>query len=328
MPDLLYKNNPNRLEIGTLFIQPTYWCSSQSCKNCYVKKHSGPTDKFISLVQAIRLFNMFYQGESAWANQITISIDNLPPNTTANDFHYTYMLGYWLEVRAAIWRDKRPRRERPEIHMTCHSWDSWSEYTTSELADDDIFILELLDMISISNITDLELTKDLTKQVHVNYNHLIPSDVTSQNIDKYVEKMIKIGKIVQSIYLTVNKTPIGLSLSEDAQRFMAYRMSSDLSYIKTMLECLPKDVRRKVHVDGCIEDVNKARKTGFGCSSNVSRFQVWPDGSVSGCPYAYSGNTGPAENAEDILKNIKEARKTYDFRERCHLPAIIDSISQ
>ncbi len=92
------------------------------------------------------------------------------------------------------------------------------------------------------------------------------------------------------------------------------------------MERLPTNVRNKVSVDGCLQDTIKYTKTGFGCSSNVSRVQVWPDGSVTGCPYAFSSDGPIGKTAEDILDNIISARKQYDFKQKCHLPEVYNSI--
>jgi hypothetical protein len=105
------------------------------------------------------------------------------------------------------------------------------------------------------------------------------------------------------------------------------RMQNDISYIQTMLGRLPEHVRSKTNVDGCLEDTIRFSRTGFGCSSNVSRLQIWPDGSVSGCPYAFNGSTPPGLSLEDLLANIRAARETYDF-DRCHLPDVHNSILQ
>jgi len=324
---LPFLTHGRRLEVNALFIQPTRWCGL-NCKGCYVKEHHGDEGTYHTpLNEQVKLFHEFFVGRTAWANQISISIDNLPQLTTAVDDPADRMLRYWWEIMTYLQKDLREKSDRPQVHMTLHNDVVWREYCRINDVEPLVWARHP-DVISFSNIISLDFLKVVAKQTHINYNHLIPGNVTSFNIDKYVDRMTEIGQIVDSIYLVAHKSPIGADRSELVRLGDSQRMSSDLRYIRTMLERLPRDVRNKTNVDGCIKDVEKARKTGFGCSSNVSRFQVWPDGSVSGCPYAFSGNTGRGERAEDIMANIRQARETYDFRERCHLPAVIDSVTR
>jgi hypothetical protein len=52
------------------------------------------------------------------------------------------------------------------------------------------------------------------------------------------------------------------------------------------------------------------------CSANVSKFTIWPDGSVTGCPYKIGGKKS-AKNSQEVLLNIIEASKEYDFNDCC-----------
>jgi hypothetical protein len=320
---LIWKNNPNRLEIETLFIQPTRWCGL-NCKGCYVKEHAGDENGFhTSWSEQVKLVKYFLETEKASANQITISIDNLPKD---HPDRKQDMLNLFNAIQDdAV--DARANKHDTEIHMTFHDENVFLDYSR-ELTGGVYYAHTFLDMISFSNIRDLEKAKILADGVHLNYNHLIPSNVTSFNIRSHVDRLTKIAEVVDSIYLVIHKSPVGGVRNELVELGDKQRMRSDLRYIKTMMEQLPPSARRKLNVDGCVQDVDKFKKTSFGCSSNISKFQVWPDGSVSGCPYAFKGSTPIGTTADDIMDNIREARGHYDFRERCHLPAVTDSLTR
>lgn len=325
-----------RLEVNALFLQPTRWCAI-NCKGCYVKEHEGGENGYHTpYTEQEKLFRYFYNGEIAWANQITVAIDNLPApeadavalfgHVSEETRRYAHMVNIFQSIIDYIEANKTD--QSPEVHMTFNSDLVFEEYT-SKRGVGAVNTARQLSVLSFSNIKRMEYVKYLAKHTHVNYNHLIPGNVTSFNIDKHVERMTRIGEIVDSIYMVIFKSPVGAPRTELVQVGDQSRMRSDLSYIRTMMERLPEHVRRKINVDGCLKDTVNSFRTGFGCSSNVSRFQVWPDGTVSGCPYAFSQDGQPTgKTAEDIMANIRAARKRYDFRDRCHLPETYNSLSK
>jgi hypothetical protein len=330
MKPILDATNP--LELNALFLQPTRWCGLD-CSGCYVKEHNrGEEDFHIAPAVWSQLFKKFYlskpseKGLKCWANQITIAVDDLSKSPE----HALKMTDIFTSIIFECLVDQQ-MEEYPEVHATFNSVKTMSSYGMDD-SERMRAILQAFDMYSFSHINneELEVLKkakgELGDKFQVNYNHLIPTNVTSLNIDKYIDKMTKIGKVVDHIYLVMFKTPVGKERNDLVKIGDKSRMESDIAYINTILERLPGSVRRKVSVDGCLQDTIKHTKTGFGCSSNVSRVQVWPDGSVSGCPYAFeSGRSG--RTVEDILVNIARARKEYDFKDKCHLPEVYDSIT-
>lgn len=318
-------NNDRVTQLNALFIQPTRWCGL-NCKGCYVKEHTGGEEDYhVSNAQMIKLFNKFYQSDEAWANQITIAVDDMHKDAS-KAYH---MMSFIHAVLNRIELDERPKEERPEVHFTCHTDRTWEKYTAqSPRYLPATAMASHLNMLSLSEITRPRYVKNLAKYTHINYNHLVPRNVSSKNIDKYVQKMTDIGEIVDSIYIVMLKSPVGGARSPQQDLLDANNMKQDIAYMGTMLKRLPEHVRRKVNIDGCLQDTLKSKRTGFGCSSNVSRVQVWPDGSVSGCPYAFRGTTVGARTAGGILENIKQVRKRYEFRELCHLPAVHDIVTR
>lgn len=312
------------IELNALFIQPTRWCDL-NCTGCYVKKHA-PSDRHVPKTEIIKLFQQFHNPSTPhWANQITVSIDNIPDEPKR---HLHMMRIHWNIVQ--IINTRTVGFEYPEMHFTYNSVDTLRKYIkASGGAHSGMHASLALDMMSFSHINpkkDAEIINLFTGNTHINYNHLVPENVTSKNIDKYVEKMTAIGKMVDSIYLVIFKRPIHDKLVQIGD---VHRMKQDITYINTLLERLPKDVRQKVHVDGCLEDVIKHRQTGFGCSSNISRFQVWPDGSVTGCAYALgAAGDKPGRTADDIMENIRDAKTRYEFKTQCHLPKVYNLVRE
>lgn len=336
MKSILNVSNP--WELNTLFLQPTRWCNL-SCKGCYVKEHSGGENgHHLNSWQWIELFRHFYSnldiglGYKAWANQITLAVDNL----SLDDFKSREMLNIFKGILGLI-VDKNffLKKNFPEFHITCHTPKTLREYTYNNKTDwitrkHTMSILKNIDMISFSEIPEHEFdfVKEVAVQTSVNYNHLIPSNVTSLTIDSYIDKIAKIGEIVNHIYLVIFKRPVGSPTNDLIKLGDRSRMMSDIKVINTLMERLPESVRAKINKDGCLQDVSKHARTGFGCSSNVSRVQVWPDGSVTGCAYAFGADKPKARSIKAILENIRTCRKEYDFKSSCHLPEVYDSICQ
>lgn len=309
------------LELGTLFIQPTRWCGL-NCRSCYVKAHDGGEDGYHTpWQQQLELFRYFYTGPG-WANQITISVDDLHKDADKRD----HMLKLILMINSTIANDTRPQSDRPEVHMTMHTPRTWYQYV-----DNNVLIGDGLSMVSFSELPEhLPETNEVLAHfemlgVPVNYNKLIPTYNDGMDWDKEAARVTRLAEQIDHIYMVIYKRPIGLAKKDVISPADTQRMTSDIVYLENILSRVTKDVKAKITTDGCLRDTIQYTSTGFGCSSGVSRFQVWPDGTVSGCPYAFRGMGKRAEFYQDILANIRIARQTYEFKEACHLPTVYSS---
>ncbi len=319
--------NSSQFETNVLFIQPTRWCGL-NCRGCYVKAHEGGEDGFHTPWQEqLKLFNLFYNSDKAWANQITISVDDLHKDPDKRD----HMLNLIRGIFDALDTDTRAKDDRPEVHMTMHTPRTFYQYLYADVGRKNNSWGKL-GMVSFSELpallaeTDgvLKYFKEL--KVPINYNKLIPTYNDGMDWDKEAQRLAKIGQSVDHIYMVIFKKPVGLKQKDDINQDDTNRMSSDIVYLTNLLRRLPDDVKAKVTQDGCLRDSAQYSTTGFGCASNISRFQVWPDGRVSGCPYAFSGRGKLGSTSEDTLDNLREARKRYEFQEACSLPKIYSSI--
>ena len=320
MKPILTNSGPN-IELNALFFQPTRWCNL-NCKDCYVKDHEGGEEDFHTpWEEQWRLFKSFYNG-SHWANQITISIDDLHKDPTKRH-HMVMIVDSILEE---LKKDTRPKENRPEVHFTFHTHQTFLQYQAEGIKG-----WEHLDLVSFSEMTislrALEVWNEFNRwAVPINYNHMVPENFNSQ---KERERLWLIGTNHSDyIYLVMKKQPIGSPDKNQTIKLGQNHWDTYQLYISEVVDKLPDNVRRKVSIDGCVSDTIKYTRTGFGCSSNVSRVQIWPDGSVSGCPYAFRGTTEIGKSAQDILDNIKAVRKSYEFKESCYLPSLDTSIDR
>ncbi len=331
----------SRVEAHTLFLQPTPWCA-RNCKGCYVKERNpegtqGYIDYVTPLMEQFNLIKLFCKGELAWANEITVAMDDLPTNRRQQN----HMVGLFDKILGMIHEFKQKQELLPSMHMTFHTVNTYLSYVdrtknnsnwfreskSGDTWEGLAFPGHLLDMINFSQLSPNEITRKLLKKIReetpVNYNYLIPRNVSKKNIKKHIEHLTQIGEMVDHIYLVIYKDPVGQKRTSDQIVKSQKNMANDRFYIDQMRKYLPKHIKSKINIDGCLKDVGKFIITGYGCSSNVSRFQVWPNGSVSGCAYAHRDATGvPGQTVERILSNIKRTRKRYDFIDApCHLVA-------
>lgn len=307
----------DKIELNALFIQPSRLCAG-NCAGCYVKEHVQ-TKEYMEPTLFGKLIWAAIEDRVLFANQITVSFDLLPED----DWHKSILLAYYKKLSEQVRNAKEQGVDLPAIHGTFTHADSFIEYKRSISSHSDPF-----DMVSISNLpTPADAERILANNGgamagrHINFNHQIPEYICSDNIDEYVKHMETIAKAVSTIYLVIHKFPVGKEMTvEDEIRFKN-RLTHDLTVIHTLNKRLTDNARAKLIYDGCLADTAKFAKDGHGCSSNISRIQVWPDGSVTGCAYAHQSSTGPAETIELLIDNIRAVRKEYDFREKCYLPS-------
>jgi hypothetical protein len=305
--------------INALFIQPTYWCA-RNCNNCYVKQHikAGPQ---VPVHEMVELFWGFYLGTLGECNQITISMDDMPFGGKEG---HQWMRNFLEELWEHFNRVTVAFGQRPEVHMTFRSVQSYQEHGKiwPELP-------AILSMITFSDIIEHDLPwiaslKNRYPRLNVNYNHMSPAYLTNGSWDTHVKSIKQILQVVDSVYLVMEKRPLGEERDLIQVGIDRKRMWHNLNYFKR----LQRDLNdRRVSVDGCIQDVVEFERSGNGCSSSISRFQVWPDGSVSGCAYAKQGDTSSAATAVGIIANIRKARETYNFR-KCCLPGTYRSLQE
>jgi hypothetical protein len=312
--------SPERVWVNALFLQPTHWCA-KNCKGCYVKgfeQNEGVEETRTVWIDLMKALNRNDPHPLLLANQITMAFDTLP--TDKQQQYEMKMIGNEF---------LRMRTDRPgEYHATANSVEdfldyfnsSWKSCITGNLQrvslNNEKKDMHLLDVLSFSNIqlNDISTFPGFRTWVtpHINWNLTI---FPGTNLDKIKAHFMKVQPHVDSIYLVLHKPATGKNLDSSS---WAAHLDMRL-WVKT----LPEEIRKKVNTDGCAHDTQKFLDTGYGCSSNVSRFQVWPDGSVSGCAYQQKRITPPAKDLQGLLQNFYTASKVYEF-DGCKIPNIVD----
>lgn len=289
--------------INALFLQPTTWCA-KNCKGCYVKgfeNEIGSESYSYPLFQ--RIFTEIILGQRIQANQITMALDSLP---SIGRYDRKEML-YIADCYCAIIDAAKIKRMQTEFHITVNSFDDLLEYGFKSK--------EYFDVLSVST-SGIDFTKEIsyfrTHAKHINWNYTIYPEMPADKVIKNLKMRIP---SYDSIYLILLKPDTGNRI--DAQTLSNYLR------IREKISKLPDEIKSKINIDGCIQDSENYLKNNKGCSSNLSRFQVWPNGAVSGCPYSHRPDTGPSNDIETLLKNIKESSRQYTFR-RCKIPEQID----
>lgn len=287
---------------NALFIQPTPWCA-RNCNGCYVKgfeEVQGVTESEDTLIGDL----ISEIGGRIRVNQVTLAIDK-KPNDKIRSYAMDTIVSNFLE-RIGY---SEEQGHKIEFHATVHTLNDLLEYPHFWDSPH-----QKLDMLSISHLNVQDYIPELRTYVapHINWNLTVDPTI---NMDKIKSTFQKIASTVDSVYLVLHKPNLGHFFDEQA--FVVHQ--DFIRFIRTM----PEEIRNKVHIDGCIQDSKHFLDTGYGCSSNVSRFQVWPNGSVTGCAYNQNRVTGPATNLDELFKNFVTAKKTYEF-DKCKIPNHID----
>jgi hypothetical protein len=317
--------NPYFAHVNALFLQPTPWCS-RNCNGCYVKGFENinkvTTSQAELFKDILKIINRVSSEEGSsvpalLANQVTFALDRRPIDSKS----------VYMDNRQDITRQQRNtmmdlfhafiEAKRMsiggEFHITVHTLGDLKEYLWMDF--DWPYTSLKIDMLSISHISEETselnaLRKYFTKSINWN---LTVDPIMNMNTIKKTFPII--AEHVDSIYLVLHKPNTGQYLN-----LKALEVHQDfLRFIRTQ----PQKIQDKVYIDGCVVDSHRFLTTGYGCSSNVSRFQVWPDGSVTGCAYNQNKITPSATNIDELLKNLTQASKVYEF-DQCKIPVHLD----
>lgn len=301
-----------QLGVNAIFLQPTYACSG-NCPGCYVKLHKNASPVArdqMSIGAQVDLIKTIVHGHGITANQLTMSCDKLGYSPGAAE----QMVTLFNELgKLVLW--KRDNNKDIEIHITINSLRDLAQYAGKRLYP--------FDCISFSKMgsnlwNDIEDIKKYQGVKRINWNLQTPPCGSSYK--NWLAEVENVHEFVDSIYLLHTKRPIGEN--GDIEQLLKDRQAIDydLKWIRMVQERLAGSP--KLMLDGCLQDAYDYKRTGHGCSASVSRFQIWPDGSVSGCAYARESATPPASTTQEVLSNIRAAKKRYDFR-MCYIPGAI-----
>lgn len=277
----IFRITNSEIHIDSLTLETTIDCA-KNCKGCYLKAHQLQGQE-VNWSDWIRLVDSFLRIENKnySCNQISISV-----NERSKIENVITRIEDILGYNADLIEDRKDTR----VHLTMFSPSTIKQYIGMDIED-----WAAVDSIYFSNILtdeDLDIVDALraqNKNLEIGWNATVGISRTNRNIPE--------DNRFDSIYQVVNKT--------EAKPIFSFSRE-----------------QQKVHSDVCLTDYNNWKSTGKPtCPANISKFTVWPDGSVSGCPYSRTSNTGPAQTVDGILANIIEASKYYDF-DRCPLKGL------
>jgi len=221
----------------------------------------------------------------------------------------------------------------PELHLTFHSYKTYVDYLVKNEVKNECItpksMFGIVDMITFSNLS-IPFTVPAMRyigslkiyDIDINYNHMIPVLATEEQIKEDIQKLQKIALYVDSIYMVLFKSPLRKENKDRHDSWQEKVIHSAQDYVKYILSAGDVALRMKLVTDSCISDSVNFKETGFGCSANVSKFQLWPNGSVTGCPYSYEGGPTTATTVKEILENIRVAQGVYDF-DNCYIPKYV-----
>jgi hypothetical protein len=244
--------------VSHIMWQPTATCKL-SCPGCYVPKmqlESASVDAKIALD--------VYSNKSVTCRQFTLSADDLThfPNGLK-----TIVRGIWA---------KYPDSSLPDLCVTANSWNTvqcWAR-------DLDMTVDQCLKPVSMLSLSTFPvLGKNISfmvEQCHanntkVNFNYVVRG---GEEQNKYFEMGVLYA---DQVYLVLKKPALGEPLPrQDLVNWMKARQ-----YAKIYAGKKPE----KIIEDQCVMDSMSYNDCGQCCSAHTSKSQVWPNGTMTGCPY-------------------------------------------
>ncbi|MHA1692560.1 MAG: hypothetical protein ACTSU7_13130 [Candidatus Heimdallarchaeaceae archaeon] len=315
----IFNKQEGRFEANTLFIQLAKSCS-RNCRNCYVKAHVGNESSIISIGV---LLDIMTNRKKYSFNQITLSVND------ATDDELEPLVAVVKKIENRLnehdrYVDKTLLTAK-SLHISLRNAEVFKKLYLS----DSNRILGITDSFSFSEPSSVKDIKKFCLYSPVwgfNLNYMIPQSLDYRRIMNEIDTLKKYEKDYKQIYCIIEKLPMEHKDSETIKQEQE-RLKKEMYFINTLFESEHQNLVSKCLVDGCLM-INKKNADNphniKGCGAGVSSFHLWPDGSVSGCPYAKNSNTPPAKTADKVFSNLKQERDgdNYDFSTKCYLPSV------
>ena len=288
--------------LDAVFIQPTYSCALD-CKGCYVKESTKSAQQ-----ETAKLFKDFVdwllENNQVRTRQITLAVDNLPSprRVSMRDPVHRTRVAMLDILHHLITTIDKSNPNHPELHLTVNSPEAATEYFRELGPEIDTQAMSTVTLVSYSHLAQRHLSwlqnskpSREAAQLEVNYNYM-----PDGRYDLYREVL----EHVDMSYVILHKA--GLGKRNDPKQIQVFKEAL------RVIDTWPRHLKDKVIVDSCVTDSYKFKTTGFGCSANISKVHVWPDGHVTGCPYNKDGGR-PAYELVGLVNNLKEALNRYEF---------------
>lgn len=303
-------------ETEVLFLQPT-WSCGKNCPGCYVKEKEY---KFGSEEMSLKdwillLHDILITQDYIKTNQVTLALDTIPHGNAETAIKMYYIAEKFVNIHQSKAKDL-------QVHLTVNCANDLRSYFPTGPKNN----IDLLSISNINNLDDIQFARQVFPKAKINWNIL-----SSSLIKKDPKDIKQILAHVNQAYLLLHKAPLGHQEHDWDSWQKAFFLIAELragqeEVPETSDSCLVPNLFDKIIFDGCVRDAwnyakdKKFGREAFGCSSNVSRFQIWPDGRVTGCAYNSHEQYGKkVESFSDIVNNLRDARTRYEFH-HCTIP--------
>jgi hypothetical protein len=297
-----------------IFLQPTFTCG-KDCDGCYVKTRESNVTKSEMPLHIISDFMdmLFSDSGPVYTEQFTFALDKLPSRVKHEEA--------WEKMGAAfrLFESKAEKESTVQKHITVNTIHDLVEYAPKSL--------RRYDMISISHLYPVILQDFRNSYVgKINWN--VMAEEAAGMARSRPKELIYILRNVNSVNLLLHKAPLGST----GTRVKEYKQSIDLLWklLSSNVEqvqldgeaCSIPQLHEKMFLDRCYLDGKKYNKSGTSCSAGISKFHVWPDGQVSGCPYNSMIQQTPYKtiDLDMLIENFFVAKQRSEFS-NCRIPS-------
>lgn len=260
---------------NSIILQPTTACA-RHCTGCYVKnfEKTNNVQRQLDVPEwmSIVAFRLLMGNEFASCNQLIISLNNLPVHQAGSS---SYGMAQFIESLPS-------RPYQAELCFTISN-DAIRGYIAHDLWQK---IVAIADAISISvdefkgdpldapSPEWLELVGPVRAR-HTNINLMFTLGLVRylQRVPDVIEDFIR---KYDSVYFIAPKP--------DLEQPYSFDQAEAIRFMVNKYNALPKELKeRKVFMDGCVDACSKQK---LGCSAGINSLTIWPNQSVTGCPYS------------------------------------------
>lgn len=294
--------------ISALLLQPAKRCT-RNCNNCYLQLFNGNDTQGFRLHHDL-LSKIYSLDPPIVTRQLTIGLNPLP----RTGLYRRRAISFFIRTARIVAR--RSNKDPPELHLTFSDLGSCYDYFMGadrfHRKEDVKALSEFKRNITLVSISNLDIRRYKISRMHwlkkrINWNWM---PRRGEKID--LQEVMRTLELVKSCYLIFEKRPLGME--QDVRQLAAF-----IRLYVLLKEKLPYELFKKIHLDRCIEAAIQYSKTGYGCSSNVSVFHVWPNGYPTGCPYNVIGLHRYTFSMGKTIKEIARRRGIYEFDD-CKIP--------
>ena len=285
---------PGIVSVDHVIWQPEFKCVS-NCKGCYLK--NSKVTQGITLHTDI--IDLIFQQHTVTCSQFTISLDSF--------YRKPEQLVKTLKDLWSFYETKNPSIN---LCLTVQNYASLLKWTQAF----NMQTLEFLKPVTILSLSSMPNTKSLCQNVLatcrktntiLNYNKVIFSDVSN-------DKHFHIGcHYADQVYIVLHKKALGGINSKSMINLWAIAAKIAI-----------RETKGQVIFDQCVLDSMYYKDSK--CSAGIRKVAVWPDNTVSGCPYDTEHIVHPNQD-KNLFKNLDKIVNTSHCHPMkfCTIPSIV-----